>query len=72
MAKADLLLWVQKHCPPLLSKLVNQNTAYPTFLNDYDRFNAVTSATEAKAALLFRKPPLSSADVDEAMTEYNK
>jgi len=72
MAKSDLLLWVKKHSPPLLPHTININTANPVFQNDYDRFNAVTTAAEALVTLKTRKPPLSLEDINENMVEYNK
>ena len=73
MAKADLLLWIATHTPPLTGKCpVLLDASNPTFQTDYNRFNAVVSAATAKAALLSRVPPLVIADVDLGMTEYNK
>jgi hypothetical protein len=73
MTKADLLLWVSSHSPPLTGKCpVKTDTTSPTFLTDYNRFNAVTNATEARAALQGRVPPLTQANVELAMVEYSK
>jgi hypothetical protein len=85
MAKADLLKWVASHSPPLTGQCpVKANAPTGAIANDtasttktihetdYNRFNAVSSAAEALAALQKRSPPLTSADITAAMVEYNK
>ena len=74
MAKADLLKWIANRTPPLIAGhcKVAPDATKPLFQTDYNRFNAVTNAAEARAALLSRVPPLPMSDVDVAMAEYNK
>lgn len=66
MAKANLLIWVAAHSPPLAGKCSVVNPG------DYNLFNAVTTAAEARAALQSRRPPLTIADIEAAMAEYSK
>ena len=80
MAKADLLKWILAHDPPLMGSC--PTTPAPTYnpedtetekhKTDYERFNAVTSEAEARAALMRRVPPLTMVDVEAGMVEYLK
>ena len=85
MAKADLLKWILAHSPPLMGTCpIAKNPPYApddqtdgqeswTFhKTDYNRFNAVTTEAEARAALTSRVPPLTVADVEAGMVEYLK
>jgi len=71
MTKADLLVWVRKVDPPLLGP-GRPNTANPIVLTDYNKLNTVANATEARAELMKRSPPLTLKQVEEGMVEYNK
>ncbi len=85
MTKTDLINWAAKHSPPLTAKCavakdgsgsivsaVGTQGTKEGYKTDYNRLNAVANATEARAALQSRSPPLSQTDVEAAMAEYNK
>jgi hypothetical protein len=71
MAKQDLLDWLLTKTPPLKGT-DSQTPAYELpNLNDYDAFNAITTAEEAEAVLRSKCPPLTEADVIEGLAKYN-
>jgi len=76
MAKSDLLTWVLAHSPPLLrrggAKVRLAKESDSALQDDWARCNAVSNATEARAYLNTRVPPITSREVELGMTEYNK
>jgi hypothetical protein len=83
VTKTDLLLWLRTKKPPLVAVTPAipdpsgngptwERAAWRVRKTEYNEINAVTTAAEARTALMVLTPPLTPQDVEAGMVEYAK